>query len=118
VTRRTFTHDHRQRLDRAAENYLRDCYRKNKPVRAKDFADSLDLTPEYVSWLGSQILGGSLRDFLRQKQVAYAARLLRTTPLSIEEVAERSGFGTRSTMHRWFLAVHGISPAVFRQLKK
>lgn len=115
---RKFTPDHRQRLDRAAENYLRECYQQHKPARGKDFADSLDLTPEYVSWLGSQILRGSLHDYLRRKQVAYAERMLRTTPLSIEEVAERSGFGTRSTMHRWFLAVHELSPAAFRKLNK
>ena len=115
---RTFTHDHRQRLQRAAENYLRECYRTKKPARGKDFADSLDLTPEYVSWLGAQILGGSLHHYLRRKQVAYAERLLRTTPLSVEEVAVRSGFGTRSTMHRWFLAVHDLTPTAFRELKK
>lgn len=115
---RIFTHDHRQRLDRAAENYLRECYQSMKPARGKDFANSLDLTPEYVSWLGAQILGGSLHDFLRMKQVAYAERLLRTTPLSVAEVAMRSGFGTRSTLHRWFVAVHALSPAAFRELKK
>ena len=115
---RTFTHDHRQRLGRAAENYLRECYQQKKPARGKDFADSLDLTPEYVSWLGAQILGGSLHDYLRRTQVVYAERLLRTTPLSVEEVAVRSGFGTRSTMHRWFLAVHGLTPTAFRELKK
>ena len=115
---RTFSPDHRQRLDRAAENYLRECYRRMQPARGKDFADTLDLTPEYVSWLGAQILGGSLHDFLRKKQVAYAEKLLRTTPLSIEEVAVRCGFGTRSTMHRWFLTVHELPPAAFRELKK
>jgi AraC-like DNA-binding protein len=115
---RTFNHDHRQRLARAAENYLRECYRNRKPARGKDFADSLDLTPEYVSWLGPRILGGSLHDFLRKKQVTYAARLLKTTPLSIEEIAERAAFGTRSTMHRWFVALYALSPAAFRELKK
>ena len=115
---RTFTHGHRQGLDRAAEHYLRECYRTRKPVRGKDFARSLDLTPEYVSWLGAKILGGSLHRFLRRKQLEYAARLLRRTPLSIEEVAARSGFGTRSTMHRWFVEAYGMGPASFREREK
>ena len=72
-TPRTFTHGHRQGLDRAAEHYLRECYRTRKPVRGKDFARSLDLTPEYVSWLGAKILGGSLHRFLRRKQLEYGA---------------------------------------------
>ena len=114
-TPRTFTHEHRQRLDRAAEHYLRECYRHKKPARGKDFARSLDLTPEYVSWLGSKILGDSLHRFLRRKQLEHAARLLRRTPLSIEEIAVRSGFGTRSTMHRWFVEAYGMGPAAFRE---
>jgi AraC-like DNA-binding protein len=116
--RRTFTHEHRQRLDRAAEHYLRECYRTKRPARGKDFARSLGLTPEYVSWLAAKILGESLHQFLRTKQVEYAARLLRRTPLSVGEIATRSAFGTRSAMHRWFVKAHGIGPAAFRQLEK
>ncbi len=117
-TPRTFTHGHRQGLDRAAEHYLRECYRQKKPARAKELARSLDLTPEYVSWLGANILGGSLHRYLREKQLEYAARLLRRTPLSVEEIAARSAFGTRSTMHRWFVDVYGMGPAAFRERKE
>lgn len=112
---RTFTPRHRQGFVRAAEHFLRDCYRQKKPARGKDFARSLDLTPEYVSWLAAQVLGESLQAFLRGKQVEHAARLLRRTPLSVEEIAERSGFGTRSAMHRWFVKAYGIGPAAFRE---
>jgi AraC family transcriptional regulator, melibiose operon regulatory protein len=112
---RTFTHGHRRGLGRAAEHYLRECYRLKKPARGKDFARSLDLTPEYVSWLATKILGESLQRFLRGKQVEYAARLLRRTPLTVEEIAARSAFGTRSTMHRWFVEMHGIGPAEYRE---
>ena len=114
---RTFTPGHRQGLDRAADHFLRECYRLKKPAREKDFARSLDLTPEYVSWLGAKIVGG-LHGFLRKKQLEYAGRLLRRTPLSVEEIAARSGFGTRSTMHRWFVKAHGVGPAAFRELEK
>jgi len=112
---RTFTHGHRQGLDRAAEHYLRECYRQKKPARGKDFARSLDLTPEYISWLGAKILGGSLHQFLRKKQLEHATQLLERTPLSVDEVAARSGFGTRSTMHRWFVETYGMGPAAFRE---
>ena len=114
-TPRTFPHGHRQGLDRAAEHFLRECYRQKKPARGKDFARSLGLTPEYVSWLAAKILGGSLHQFLRKKQVQHAVRLLRRTPLSIEEIAARSGFGTRSTMYRCFVETYGTGPAAFRE---
>lgn len=115
---RIFTHGHRQRWDRAVEHYLLECYREHRPARAKEFARSLELTPEYASWLGGKILGESLSDFLREKQLAYAARLLRTTPLSVHEIALRCGFGSRSTLHRRFLELHGMTPGAFRELKK
>ena len=115
---RTFTPGHRQGLDHAAEHYLRDCYRRKKPARGKDFAQSLDRTPEYVSWLTAQIFGQSLLAFLRKKQVEHAARLLRRTPLSVEEIAARSAFGTRSAMHRWFVKEHRMGPAAFREREK
>lgn len=115
---RTFTPRHRQGLARAAEHFLRDCYRHKRPARSKDFARSLGLTPEYVSWLAAHVLGEPLQRFLRSRQVEYAERLLRRTPLSIEEIAARSGFGSRSTMHRWFVEAHGVGPADFRELKK
>jgi AraC-like DNA-binding protein len=115
---RTFTPENRKGLDRAAQHFLSECYRKKKRALAKDFARSLDLTPEYVSWLGANILGEPLHQFLRKKQVVYASRLLRRTPLSVEEIAVRSAFGTRSAMHRWFVKVHGMGPAAFRERKK
>ena len=115
---RTFTRGHRQGLDRAAEHFLRECYRQKKPARGKDLAQSLDLTPEYVSWLAAQVLGESLHQYLRRKQVEYAARLLVRTPLSIEEIAARSAFGTRSTMHRWFVETYGIGPAEYRERRE
>lgn len=116
---RTFTHWHREGWSRATEHYLQDCYRRRKPAREKDFARSLDLTPEYASSIATQALGESLQQFMRKKQVEHAARLLRRRiPLSVEEIAARSAFGTRSAMHRWFVKVYGMSPAEFRKRNK
>ena len=115
---RTFTHAHRQRLDRAAEHYLRSCYTSSTAARASEFARQLGMTPEYASWLGEKILGKSLHAYLREKQVAYATRLLQTSPLTVNEIAVRAGFGTPATLYRWFVEVHGMPPGAFRGLKK
>jgi AraC-like DNA-binding protein len=115
---RTFTLAHRQRLDRAAEHYLRFCYRNKTAARASEFATFVNRSPEYLSWLGRNALGQSVRDFLRRKQVAYAAQLLRTTPLPVTEIAIRAGFGTPGTLYRWFSAVYGVSPGEYRGRKK
>jgi AraC-like DNA-binding protein len=115
---RTFTLAHRQRLERAAEHYLRFCYRQKTAARASEFATYIGRTPEYVSWLSRNAVGKSLRTFLREKQLAYAAQLLRTTPLTVEEIAERAGFGTAGTLYRSFATAYGLTPGAFRELKK
>jgi AraC-like DNA-binding protein len=115
---RTFTHAHRQRLERAAEHYLQDCYRKQTAARASEFAEYLGVTHPYLSRIAPEIAGKTLRDLLRTKQLAYAVRLLRTTPLVIREIAVRCGFGTVSTFYRCFEAAHGVPPGVFREVKK
>lgn len=117
---RAFTHAHRQRLDRAAEHYLRKCYRTRTAARASRFAEELGLSPEYASWLVARILGMPLRDYLRGKQLAYAAKLLETLPadVTVEEIAVRSAFGTPRTFYRCFTAAYGMTPGAFRRLKK
>lgn len=117
---RLFTHAQRQRLDRAAEHYLRKCYRTNSAARASEFAAELGLTPEYLSWLATKTLGKPLRVYLREKQVKYAAWLLRTLPaeITVEEIAFRSGFGTAGTLYRSFRDALGTTPGAFRALKK
>lgn len=115
---RTFTHAHRQRLDRAAAHYLRDCYRLGTAARVSEFAAYLGRNPDYLSRTAGAIAGISLRSFLRAKQLAYAEQLLRTTPLKVREIALRAGFGTTSTLYRCFRALHGVPPGAFREVMK
>jgi AraC-like DNA-binding protein len=115
---RTFTHADRQRLERAAELYLEECYRRKRRVRGKEFAATLGMTPEYASWLATRVLGRPLLDWFRGRQVEQAARLLQRTPLSVREIAALSGFGTRSTLYRAFVKAKGVTPTDFRGLKK
>src|SRR5260370_1312679 len=112
---RNFTHTHRQRLERAAAHYLRDCYRRVTAARVSELADLLGLAAPYLSRIAPEIVGMSLRDFLRARQLEYAVRLLRTTPLPVGEIALRCGFGTVSTFYRWFRAPYGTPPAAFRE---
>ena len=116
---RTFTHSHRVRLERAAEQYLEECYRTKSAARASEFATKyLEVTAPYLSRIVPQIAGASVRDFLRERQLAYAERLLTTTPLVINEIAIRCGFGTERTFYRCFREARGMTPGVFREVMK
>ncbi len=84
----------------------------------KEFAATLELTPEYASWLATRVLGRPLLEWCRGRQVEHAAGLPKRTPLSIDEIAALSGFGTRSTLHRAFTKAKGVTPTAFRSLKE
>jgi AraC-like DNA-binding protein len=118
MRRRTFTHTHRLRLERAVEHYLRYCYRRQTAARASELATTLGLATPYLSRIAPEILGMPLRDFLRRRQIEYAAQLLKTTPLSSKEIALRCGFGTVSTFLRWFRSTFDTTPAAYREVMK
>src|SRR5947209_9124309 len=104
-----------RRLERAADHYLRSCYRGRTAARVTEFASFLGLTQPYLSRLVAALSGHSVRDFLRRRQLPYAAHLLTAAPnRSVKDVAIASGFGTASTFHRSFKAAYAISPAEYR----
>ena len=53
--------------------------------------------------------------WLVSQQVILARRLLETSPLSVAEVAGRSGFGDVSALRRHFTGQVGVSPATYRR---
>jgi AraC-like DNA-binding protein len=119
-SRRTFSHAHRQRLERATAHYLEWCYKRKTAARVSEFAVFLGRNADYLSRIAPDIVGQSLRDYLREQQLAHAANLLRTMPadLSVQEIALRSGFGTYTTLYRWFRRRYGTSPTAIREVGK
>lgn len=59
--------------------------------------------------------GVSPRQFLMQVRVREAANLMLTSPASLAEVAERTGFPNRAYLTRVFTQVTGKPPALFRR---
>jgi AraC-like DNA-binding protein len=116
--KRTFTHAHRQRLDRAVAHYLDDCYAKKTAARVSEFAAFLERNPEYLSRTAASIVGVPLRLYLRKKQLEEAERLITRTPLPMHEIALHAGFGTTATFYRCFKQAHGVPPGAFREVRK
>jgi AraC-like DNA-binding protein len=105
----------RHRLKRAADLYLHSCYGTRTAARADEFAAFLGIARPHLSRLAPQILGMSLHDFLRGRQLEHAKVLLRSTPLSVDEVALASAFGTPWTFYRSFRTAFGVTPAQYRR---
>lgn len=53
--------------------------------------------------------------WLIRQRVAEAQRLLETTELTVDQVAERCGFGTPAMLRRHFARLVGTSPAAYRR---
>lgn len=115
---RTFTHAHRQALDRVIEFYLLFCYRMGTRATVGELAAILGRHPDYVTRRAATILGASLLDYLRARQMEEAERLIIVTGLPVKEIALRAAFGTVSTFYRHFREAHGMSPGAFRKVRK
>jgi AraC-like DNA-binding protein len=107
--------DERARLVRSAVLYLAHCYRTRTAARTDEFAAFLGVSRPYLSRHIQERLGVSPLDFLRRQQLDYARRLLATTPLSIDEIAVASAFGTPWTFYRCFKSAYGTTPAQYRR---
>ncbi len=59
--------------------------------------------------------GESIRDYLRKLRIAHACMLLVETDLSMTEIAERSGFVSKSNFNRAFLDTRQMPPKDFRR---
>ena len=59
--------------------------------------------------------GVSPAQWLMRQRVEDARRLLETTDLPVDRVAERAGFGTAASMRQHLHTAVGVSPSVYRR---
>ena len=73
------------------------------------------LSPYYLSRLFRRVTGQSIVDYINNRRIEAAQRLLETTELSISAVAEQTGFASAAHFRRVFREVMGISPLQYRK---
>lgn len=54
-------------------------------------------------------------NIIKEYRIRYAARLLTTSSLSVDQIIDRCGFANRGTFFRNFSARYGTTPKVYRQ---
>jgi AraC-like DNA-binding protein len=108
----------RKRYERIIDRYLRECYSTRTAVRASQVSAKLQANRQYISKTIARLFGRPLKIVLREKQLAYAAKLLLKTNLAIDYVGSASGFGHRSTFFRLFERQYGITPHAYRKQKQ
>lgn len=114
----TTKHADRRRYSQIIDKYLSDCYAQRTAARVTELAQLLDTSAPYLSRVIPQLFGKPLRGLLRDKQLDEAKRLLRTTPLTGDQIAVASAFGSPSTFYRIFRNACGMTPEQYRQREK
>jgi AraC-like DNA-binding protein len=106
---------HRRIFEFIISHYLRECFRARTVARASELAERLNANRATLSRTMSETFGRTLLSELRRRQLDEAARLLRTTNLTIAEIAARSAFGDRTTFFRVFRAAFEMTPGAYRK---
>ncbi len=63
----------------------------------------------------NELVGMSPVEFIRSIRLEHAARLLKTTNLTVQEIMYEVGFNNKSYFYREFGKVYGLSPKAFRE---
>jgi len=86
-----------------------------EPLTVADVAAAARLHPNYAMTQFRRVVQTTVVDYLRQRRLAEARRLLVTTDLAVERVSAESGFGSVSRFYTAFTTACGVPPATFRR---
>lgn len=78
-------------------------------------ASQLSVSPGYLSVLFKKETGKTLSEYVREKRMRYAAKLLATTKLQIQTIASHCGIMDTQYFSKLFKRVMGISPTEYRE---
>lgn len=81
----------------------------------KRFAEELFLNTSYLSSLFKKEVGMTLTDYVNHCRLSYAKKLLKSTTLSIQNIALQSGFSDIHYFTRLFRRENGVTPREWRQ---
>ena len=106
--------------DQTLDARIKDLFYKKKAylnprLKLSDVARDVGTNRTYVSNYFNQTLNVTFYDYVNKLRIEYACQLLKTTSDSLNIIAEESGFRSRSTFHRAFFQLKGLTPAQFRQ---
>lgn len=81
----------------------------------KRFAEELFLNTSYLSSLFKKEVGMTLTDYVNHCRLTYAKKLLKSTTLSIQDIALQSGFSDIHYFTRLFRRENHVTPREWRQ---
>ncbi len=99
-------------LDKAIR-YINENYKSS--ISLEDIADACYINKYYLSHLFTKFKGMSIGKYVLSLKIDEAKRLLETSNLSINAIAERTGFNDPNYFSRTFKKESGMSPLQYRK---
>jgi len=96
-------------------NFLVEQHFKTKHTVA-EYADLLHKSPKTLSNIFSKLGSKTPLQYIQERRMLEARRLLKYTDNTIKEVAYEIGFKDLQTFSRFFKKIEGISPSEFREI--
>lgn len=88
--------------------------RRAEPLSLRDVAREVGMTPGHLTTLVRRRTGRTVGEWIIERRMAEARRLLAETDLSVAEVAGRVGVPDPGYFSRVFGRMHGVSPRTWR----
>jgi AraC-like DNA-binding protein len=116
ITRKITNHQMLDRLEKLLATYFQsdDLLAKGLPT-VQYIADSLNVSPSYLSGLLKVLTGQSTQQHIHDKLIEKAKEKLSTTGLSVSEIAYGLGFEHPQSFSKLFKSKTHLSPLAFRQ---
>lgn len=86
-----------------------------QPLSLRDVAAAVNISPGHLTSTVRRRTGRTVQEWITERRMVQARRLLAATELPIGEVGRRVGFPDASYFARTFGKVHGMSPTQWRQ---
>ncbi|MCR5451097.1 MAG: AraC family transcriptional regulator [Lachnospiraceae bacterium] len=81
---------------------------------AKEAADEIGISLSYFQHLYTYFFKTSYQKDLIQMRISYSEELLRTTDMSIEDIATACGYASAVHFYRQFRSINGVTPGRYR----
>jgi len=84
----------------------------------KFYAESLCITPVYLSRVIKQVSGRTVVDYINQMLLMEASWLLNSTHETTIQIADRLHFASQASFCRFFKRMKGVAPITYRNQRR
>ncbi|WP_077328989.1 helix-turn-helix transcriptional regulator [Virgibacillus siamensis] len=96
---------------RSMKNYIEE--HANQPFKVQDVALHAGFSPSHASHLFKEKFGKTIIGYAMEIRLNTAVKLIKYSDMSLERIAELSGFGSYTYFHRVFKKSYGTSPTEY-----